>query len=536
MLAYASHIPKFACGDPNCEAQYCPVCFSRHSQTHQHPARFFNQVVFNVPPAVAQSPAVIQKAKPAGAATAANATPAVVAAEQAKTSTGWKNVLKPADLNHAAKWGVETAISSTTGVNVKMPKVDYVGLYKWGKKKAAPALAMKMSSGFLPTTAAPVAGNPATDLPVAHPTPAHPVVGNQAAVLTAAAQAPNTQAAARPPANPRPVPAAQPARRPTRPTHPAQPGRQAAIRPNDANNSGYGNSSQYQNPNNPQNQNPNNPQYQDPNNPQYQNPNNPQFQSPNNSQYQDPNNSYAATAQNEDPGGLAYGNNTQDQGSNINSAYGSNTPYPDNSYPAYGNNPQYQGNAYGDSNQYQGNNNAGYGGNMYYQDASNSGGLDAGDVLLAGAMVAPDGSTSVDPSTTNYMDPSAPTYTDPNSPPLASPNSFWSDPTGAGTPMFPPDPVETFDPYATSFDPSADVTSPTDSTADPYASMEMGVDPEAASMAGGSDEQSYTQTTTYEQTTTTYDDGDDTATYESTTFELTTTASDNGVDDTGYDS
>ncbi|KAI4128843.1 MAG: hypothetical protein LQ347_004022 [Umbilicaria vellea] len=518
MLAYASHIPKFACGDPNCDAQYCPVCFSRHSQTHQHPARFFNQVVFNVPSAVAKSPAVIQKADSAGAAPAANATPAVVAAEQAKTSTGWKNVLKPADLNHAAKWGVETAISSTTGVNVKMPKVDYVGLYKWGKKKAAPALAMRVSSGVLPATVAPVAGNPATHLPVAQPTPARPVVGNQAAVLTAAAQAPNTQAAARRPAVPRPVPAAQPARQPTRPNQPARPGPNAAARPNNANNPGYGNNSPYQNPNNSQ----------------YQNPNNPQYQNPNNSQYQDPNNSYAANAQNQDPSGVAYGNNTQDQGSNVSSAYGYNTQYPDNTYPTYGNNPQYQGNDYSNSNQYQANNNADYGGNMYYQDNSNSGGLDASDVLLVSAMVAPDASNSVDPSTINYMDPSAQTYTDPYSPPLASPNSFWSEPTGAGTPMLSPDPAETFDPYATSFDPTADATSTTGSLADPYASMEMGVDPEA--LTGESDQQSYTQTTTYEQTTTTYDDGNDTATYESTTFESTTTASDNGVDDTGYDS
>ena len=484
MLAYASHIPKFACGDPKCDAQYCPVCFSRHSHSHQHPGRFFNQIVFNVPPVVAKSPAVIQKAEQPGAATAASATPdADAVAEQAKKSTGWKNVLKPADINHAAKWTVETAINSTTGANVKMPKVDYVGLYKWGKKKANPALAKRMGS----------IGQAAT-----------PAVGNQAAVLDAAAQSAHTQAVARPPASPHPAAAVQPTRQPARQhARPAQP---AAARPNNAGNSGYGNNSQDQDPNN---YNAANAQYQD-----------PSSAYGGNTQYQNPNSAYGGNAQYDSS---AYGNNAQYQSNNVNPALGYNTQYQDNSNPAYGNNTQY--NAYGNNNQYQGNNTTGYGGNMYYQDNSNSGGLDASDALLASAMVAPDAST--------YTDPSAPTSTGPNSPPLASPNSFWSDPTGAGTP---PDPTDTVDPYAMAFDPSADATSQSGSLTDPYASMEMGVDPEAASMTGGSDQQSYTQTTTYEQTTTTYDDGSETATYESTTFDSTTAASDNDVDDTGYDS
>ena len=62
------------------------------------------------------------------------------------------------------------------------------------------------------------------------------------------------------------------------------------------------------------------------------------------------------------------------------------------------------------------------------------------------------------------------------------------------------------------------------------------MDPEAASTMGGSDEQSYTQTTTYEQTTTTYDEGNDTATCESTTYESATVVSETDGDDTDYDS
>lgn len=443
--------------------------------------------MFNVPPAVAQSPAVIQKADQPGVPTTASASPAAAAAaEQAKKSTGWKNVLKPANVNHAAKWGVETAISSTTGVNVKVPKVDYVGLYKWGVKKATP-VGKRMSSAILPT--APNAMTPIVVGPGAphHPISTHPAVGNQSAVLNPVAQPGNTP-------HPHPAAAAQPARRPAHNARPGRPSHPAAAHHNNASNSGYGNNSQYQDPNNSY---------------------------AGNAQYQDQTSAYGGY---QDPGSLAYGDST-----NNNQAYGYDTQYQGNSNPAYGNNTQAQGYANGDSDQYQGNNNVGYGGNnVYYQDNSNSGGLDTSDVVLAGAMVAPDESTYMDPSTINYTDPSAPTYTDSNSPPLASPSSFWSDPTGGGTAMISPDPADVSDPYATSYDPNADATSPTASLADPYASMEMGVDPEAASMTGGSDQQSYTQTNTYEQTTTSYDDGNNTATYEST--------SDIEVDDTGYDS
>ena len=96
--------------------------------------------------------------------------------------------------------------------------------------------------------------------------------------------------------------------------------------------------------------------------------------------------------------------------------------------------------------------------------------------------------------------------------------------------MISPDPSDTFDPYAMSFDSSIDATSQTASLTDPYASMEMGVDPEAASMGGSSDQQSYTQTTTFEETTTTYDDETESATYESTTVVTDDSA------DAGYDS
>ena len=406
-LAYASHIPKFACGDPNCDAQYCPVCFSRHSQAHEHPTRFFNQIVFNVPPAVAKSPALIQKAGQPGAATVASS----AAAEKAKQSTGWKNVLKPADINHAAKWGVETAISSTTGMNVKVPKVDYVGLYKWGKKKAVPALGKRMNSASQPATPAavapatvnpvtanPAAGDPAVRPPVAHSTPARPSNPHQTAVLNPAELPANPQTFARRPTNP----AAHPAHQPGRPAHPAQPAEPAAANLNNTSNPGY-------------------PQYQDPNNPYTATAQNqyPNSEYGANAQYQDPSSLYRWNAQYQDPGNSAY---TQYQSNNNNPAYN-----------------QYQGNTYGNSNQYQGNN---YPGNVYYQDNSNSGGLDAGDVLLAGAMVAPD----------------------PNSPPLASPNSFLSDPTGAGAgpPMSSADPAATFDPDATSLAPSGDPTSATD--------------------------------------------------------------------------
>ena len=129
---YSSHDPYFKCNEKGCTFLTCLSCFSTHSLHHEH--RLFTAFyTVEVPPDVANPHPVTP--------TAAQKTTRVASSKAAQGKSSGVSKLAASTINAGLLVGVESAISATTGLNIRLPRLDYVGLVRkatrTGKKARA---------------------------------------------------------------------------------------------------------------------------------------------------------------------------------------------------------------------------------------------------------------------------------------------------------------------------------------------------------------------------------------------------------------